>query len=487
MISLKDLLSQTYPEFLNDSRLSDVPVRGVECDSRKVEKGFLFVAVRGVKEDGHAFIREAVERGAVAVVGEERQTLASEVPFILVPECRTAMARLACAFYKNPSNDLKVIGVTGTNGKTTSSFLVEHLLRQRQKRVGVLGTVHYRFENHVIPAKETTPGALRIQQILAEMRSGGCEYVVMEVSSHALHQQRVGGIQFEAALFTNLTQDHLDYHGTMEEYFQAKSRLFLDLLPEKTSLLNRDDAWAQKLEKKVSSRKVTYAVHHEADLRAQEIEYKQSRTAFKLLFQGQAIPIESPLIGLHNVYNVLGAFATMSVLGFDLKNTAEHLRSFSGVPGRLESVDCGQNFLVFVDFAHTPDGLQNVLSSLKPYRKNKLIVVFGCGGDRDKNKRPKMGKIAAEFSDFVYVTSDNPRSENPADIAREVQAGFPPNFKNYVVVLDRKKAIRQALLSARESDMVLLAGKGHETTQVISDRVLPFNDREEAERVLNGR
>ncbi len=487
MIPLKRLVLEAYPDFPNHRQLPEISIQGLECDSRKVEKGFLFVAIRGVKKDGGEFIREAIERGAAAVVTDSREDGAQEIPFILVPECRLAMARLATAFYGNPSKCLKVIGITGTNGKTTASFIIEHLLARQNKKVGVIGTINYRFGGKEIPAVETTPGPLKMQQILSQMVDAGCQFAVMEVSSHALDQNRVGGIDFAGGLFTNLTQDHLDYHKTFEAYFECKSRLFLGLSRDKFSVLNRDDAWSEKLRKKVSSSVITYSVNKKADFEADAIEWTGGVTHFNLMFHAEKIKVRLPLIGVHNVYNALGALAVIHGLGFDVKKACADLNSFKGVPGRLEAVNCGQDFSVFIDFAHTPDGLENVMRSLKPYKSGKLIVVFGCGGDRDKTKRPKMGKIAAEYGDFVYITSDNPRSEDPQTIAEEVRQGLPKDFKDYVVEVDRKKAVRQALLSAREGDLVLLAGKGHERTQVVGDKALPYSDREETERVLYGR
>ncbi len=486
MISLKQLVLEACPEFSDFSPLPDKIIQGIECDSRKIEKDFLFVAIRGDRQDGNEFIQEALSRGAAAVVTDDPKEPSRGAPFILVPECRSAIANLASAFYGNPSRTMRLIGVTGTNGKTTSTYLIEHFLKEQNKNVGVIGTVNYRFGGKEISAKETTPGPLRIQQLLAQMRDARCEVVAMEVSSHALDQNRVGGIDFEAALFTNLTQDHLDYHKTLEAYFECKSRLFSALSPEKLAILNADDAWIEPLKKKLSSRLMTYGIKNPSEVKAAGIEKKGPRTSFSVEYKGKKFPAESPLIGLHNVYNTLGALAVMAGLGFDMETAVRQLGGFPGVPGRLEAVDCGQNFLVFVDFAHTPDGLENVLSTLKPYQRNQLTVVFGCGGDRDSGKRPTMAVIASRYCDFVYVTSDNPRSEDPKKIAEDVRRGFPDHFKNYRVIVDRKKAIRQALLSARQGDIVLLAGKGHETTQVLADQTIPFSDRKEAERVLNG-
>lgn len=487
MIPLKQLFQEAYP---NDSALSEIPdiaIQGIECDSRKVEKDFLFVMIRGKKNDGRLFADEAIRRGAVALVGDGPERISDRVPFIMVPECRVAVAKLAAAFYGNPNRKIKTLGITGTNGKTTSSYLIEHFFLAQGKKTGVMGTVNYRYDGKEIPASETTPGPLKVQRILSEMADTGCEYAVMEVSSHALDQDRVGGIDFEAALFTNVTQDHLDYHKTMEAYFECKSRLFLGLSPEKTAIVNTDDPWGQKLLGRVKAKVITYGVNGNADLRAENIKYALNESHFDLLYKKNRMHVISPLVGLHNVYNVLGSLGTILGLELSLEKSVQSLTRFTGVPGRLEAINAGQSFYLLIDYAHTPDGLENVLKSLKPYHRHRLILIFGCGGERDKGKRPQMGRIASELSDFVYVTSDNPRSEDPRVIAEEVSAGFTKGFKNFSVVIDRRKAIRQALLSAREGDIVLLAGKGHETTQVIGSEALPFSDRDEAQRVLRGR
>ena len=486
MIFLKELFLQAFPDLADCDSVPNFPIRGIECDSRKVEKDFLFVAVSGVKKDGAQFIDEAVSRGARVIVGEKSRDFPGGVSFVTVAQSRLALAQLAAAYYGHPSQQMKMIGITGTNGKTTSSFLIEHLLMKANKKTGVIGTVNYRYGGRVIPAVETTPGALRIQEMLCQMQKDGCEVVAMEVSSHALDQHRVSAVDFDAALFTNLSQDHLDYHGTLEHYFECKSRLFLELDADRVSILNADDTWAMKLREKTASRILTYGIHAPADFKAQNIRSNGDFTFFKLAVQGKVFSVELPLIGLHNVYNFLGSLATVSCLGADVERAVRAVRDFKGVPGRLEAVKCGQDFSVFIDFAHTPDGLENLLRSLLPCKKNRLIVVFGCGGERDKTKRPEMGRIASRTCDFVYVTSDNPRSEDPKTIAQEVQSGFPKNFKKFAVVLDRKKAVRQALLSARTGDIVVLAGKGHETVQVVGDQHFPYSERAEAERVLRG-
>ena len=486
----KELFIRAFPEDPTISRsLPDFLVAGLECDSRNVEKNFIFVAVRGAKQDGALFSAEAASRGARVIVTESRETQAPGfgATVVLVEDSRLAVSRLAAAYFGNPSEALQAVGVTGTNGKTTSAYLLEHLLGAQGSKTGVIGTISTRYGGKEIPAQETTPGPLKIQRILSEMARASCECVVMEVSSHALDQKRTEGISFASALFTNLTQDHLDYHGTLENYFEAKAKLFLRLRPENFSILNADDVWNARLKERLASRVLTYGIENAADFRAENIRWEGASTHFDLHRDGRVFKAVSPLVGFHNVYNALGALAVMESLGFSLEKTVPTLAAFRGVPGRLEKVDLGQDFSVLIDFAHTPDGLENVLGSLLPYKKGKLILVFGCGGDRDRGKRPKMGAIAGRLCDQVYVTSDNPRSEDPREIARQICEGFAEPFKNFIVVTDRHKAVRQALMAARKGDIVLLAGKGHEKTQVLKDRVLPFSDREEAEKVLSGR
>lgn len=492
MMSLKRLLSGALTDGLSaDAVPSGWCVSGIECDSRLVKPGDVFIAVRGAKQDGACFIEEAVLRGARVVVTESVSVPAGvlgQTYFCRVADTRLAAARLAAAFHGYPASHIKAIGITGTNGKTTSSYLIEYFLSSQAKRTGVLGTISTRFGGREVPARETTPGPLILQKILSEMVSASCEYVVMEISSHALHQKRTEGIGFSSALFTNLTRDHLDYHGSMKNYFESKALLFTNLEKESTAVLNADDNWSMKLSDRCRAGVVTYGVCRPADLKADNLSYGAASTRFDLSVSQEAtIGIVSPLVGVHNVYNVLGALAVLKSLGLSVERCAKRLHGFPGVPGRLESVNVGQDFRVFVDFAHTPDGLENVLQSLAPCKTRKLILVFGCGGDRDRGKRPKMAEIAARHCDHVVVTSDNPRSEDPLGIIGEICAGFPAGFKNYTAVPDRRKAVRQALLAARKGDIVLLAGKGHERAQIIGDTSIPFSDRDEAEKVLSGR
>ena len=463
---------------------SDIPIEGIECDSRRIRDRFLFVAIRGAKLDGCLYLKEAMDKGAAALVVETGRGVLGKLPCIEVSDTRIAAAKLAAAFYQNPSKKMKTIGITGTNGKTTSSYFLEHFLLKENKKVGVIGTVNYRMPGKSIPAVETTPGPLRIQAILSDMARAGCQVAVMEVSSHALDQKRIYGVHFERALFTNLTQDHLDYHKTMEAYFEAKLRLFSGLSKNETSVINADDPWAQRLQKKIVSNVLTYGITHEAAVRALDIRYETDKTLFKIGYSGKKYDVVSPLIGRHNVYNVLGAIATGISMGISPESLAGHVCSFGGVPGRMETIDCGQDFAVIVDFAHTPDGLENVLSSLMPYKKKRLVSIFGCGGDRDKTKRPLMGRIASRYCDFIYVTSDNPRSEDPAQIAKDICVGFPGNFDRFSIEIDRSVAIKKAIQSAGKDDIILLAGKGHEETQVLGNKSVPFSDRTEARRAL---
>ncbi len=485
MISFRQLFLSAYPDYPSPESLPKVSVRGLECDSRRVEKGFVFIAVRGAKLDGGAFIEDASQRGASVVISETPTQ--SRIPCVSVTDSRDALARLAAVYYGHPSKNLKIAGVTGTNGKTTTTYLLEHILRKNGQKAGLIGTIHYRYPGVEMPAVETTPGPLKLQRIFSEMVEAGCRSVAMEVSSHALDQGRVAGVDFACAAFTNLTQDHLDHHGSMEAYFEAKAKLFRGLSSDAAAVLNADDAWAVKLIPLTKAHIVTYAIEKMADVRAEDLKLQKDSSEFILAKNGKKIRISLPLIGRHNVYNALAAIGMSEALGVTEQNAAWALSDFPGVPGRLEAVRCGQDFTVLIDFAHTPDGLENVLRALSEHRQKRLLLVFGCGGDRDRSKRPKMAEIASRWADFVYVTSDNPRTEDPRAIAEEVRAGFPSGFNRQTMVLDRRKAIRQALMDARDGDIVLLAGKGHERTQILNDQVLPFNDREEAERVLNGR
>lgn len=464
----------------------DCEVKGVTADSRLVQENFVFVAIGGNKCDGNSFIEEAIRRGARAVVTEGAVSAGQRghngVIFVETVNSRVALAKLAAEFYGYPSRKLKVIGVTGTNGKTTITYLLEHILRRAGYKTGVIGTINYRFGDRVIPATNTTPGPEKIQQLLAEMFCEDIRYVAMEVSSHALDQMRVAGIDFHAGIFTNLTQDHLDYHKDMEQYFRAKSLLFKGLNAQALAIINRDDAYAQRLMNIANGRVLTYGLKSSSDISASRIRLGPHGTIFSLAAPRVKFDICTKLIGRHNVYNILAAVLFALQEGIPVDTIKDAVESFEIVPGRLEVVDAGQPFRVFVDYAHTEDAMRNVIASLRELDHRRLIVVFGCGGDRDTTKRPKMGRVASELSDEVIITADNPRSEDLNAIIADITRGVAKN--NYTVIPDRRQAIETAIRMAKEDDIVLIAGKGHENYQVFKDKTIDFDDRIEARQCL---
>ncbi|HEV8675229.1 MAG TPA: UDP-N-acetylmuramoyl-L-alanyl-D-glutamate--2,6-diaminopimelate ligase [Methylomirabilota bacterium] len=465
-------------------------------DSRRVSEGACFVAVRGLRTDGHRFIPQAVERGARAIVAEPPDPLPGRpVGRILVPDSRWALPRLADAYYGHPSRALTVVGITGTNGKTTTSYLVEALLRARGLDTGVVGTIQYVIRGAAREASQTTPEALELQELLADMVAAGVGGVAMEVSSHALDLRRVDGIAFDIAIFTNLTQDHLDFHGTMERYAQAKGRLFFELLPEggkpdPTAILNTDDpvgaAWATRLGPERGVRVLTFGLGAGRAVRARG--YDSDLAGIRLDAETPAGPLQlaSPLIGEHNVMNLLGAVAAGVALGLTPDAIGRALGGVGSVPGRFERVEAGQEFLVVVDYAHTPDALRRVLETSRRLTPGRLGVVFGAGGDRDRGKRPIMGRIAADLADRVWLTSDNPRSEDPRAIIGEISVGVvPPPPGGYTSHPDRREAIRDALGWGRAGDTLVIAGKGHETYQIVAGQVFPFDDRQVVREILS--
>ncbi|OGL18938.1 MAG: UDP-N-acetylmuramoyl-L-alanyl-D-glutamate--2,6-diaminopimelate ligase [Candidatus Rokubacteria bacterium RIFCSPLOWO2_12_FULL_71_22] len=469
-------------------------VTSLTADSRRVRPGSCFVAIAGLRQDARRFVPEAVARGATLVVteGEPRGDVA--VAQVLVPSARASLARLADAWYGHPSRDLTLVGITGTNGKTTTSYLVEALLRARGLATGVIGTVHYVVGTERRPAGQTTPEALELQGMLAEMRAAGVRGVAMEVSSHALALSRVDGLAFDVAVFTNLTQDHLDFHGTLESYGLAKRRLFeLTAASPKagrTAVINADDPAGATMVAGLDLRVLTFGLGPAAQVRA--VEHASSLDGIRMVVDTPRgrLAVASPLIGEHNVMNLLAAVATGLALGLPPEPIAAVLGPVAAVPGRFERVQAGQSFLVIVDYAHTPDALERVLATARKLTRARLGVVFGCGGDRDRGKRPVMGEIAARLADRVWVTSDNPRSESPEAIIAEILAGVgraPASAGRCEHDVDRARAIRAALYWAESGDTVVIAGKGHETYQLVGSEVLPFDDREVARRVLSER
>jgi UDP-N-acetylmuramoyl-L-alanyl-D-glutamate--2,6-diaminopimelate ligase len=467
----------------------DREITGLTYDSRRVSPGSVFIAIPGQNSDGHDFISSAIERGAVAIICDRNHQVTARATKIRVADVREAMATAARAFFENPSARLKVIGVTGTNGKTTVAFMVKAILEAAGWKSGLIGTVRYEIGDRIIPAQRTTPESLEVQQLMSQMAKAGCESCVMEVSSHALDQKRVLGVEFDVAIFTNLTRDHLDYHGTMENYFAAKRKLFTKAQAGNkagASVINIDDAYGVRLaEEKGLEIRLTYGLGESARLRATKIELNPEGSRFVVETESRKFAVRLPLIGRHNIYNALAAVGAGLALQVDVVKIQAALNSLPAVPGRLEVVRCGQPFGVFVDYAHTDDALKNVLSTLRESASGRVLVAFGCGGSRDTGKRAKMGRVAAELADYTLITSDNPRREDPARIAAAIEEGFRSvRTDGYAVELDRRRAIEQIMALARAGDTVLLAGKGHETYQEFEDTVVPFDDRIHAQEAL---
>ncbi len=474
-------------------------IRGVCYDSRRVRPGDLFVALTGRKADGHDFIPQVAAAGAVAVLAE--RPVESPAPAALVPSTLEALSPVSLRFYGHPSAGLCVVGVTGTNGKTTITYMLESIWKAAGRKSGVIGTVEYRWGKKTERATNTTPFSADIQRLLARMKTDGVTHVAMEVSSHALELHRVDGMEFRAGIFTNLTRDHLDFHQTMENYFEAKAKLFDRLLPtgkkRKFAIINADDAWAEKMLARVRCDRLTYGVRSPADLSAENVSLSAEGTSFDLAVAGRRVPVRLGSVGMHNVSNALAAAGAALSLGIPMSSVQKGLRSFRGAPGRLErvvlpskkrGVSSALSFSVFVDYAHTDDALKNVLEALRPLASGRLITVFGCGGDRDRTKRPLMGDVAVRMSDYVIVTSDNPRSEEPQRIALDIEVGIRrTGLSHYEVVLDREQAIRKAVGLAKPGDVVLVAGKGHETYQIFKDRTVDFDDRVAVQQALSGR
>jgi UDP-N-acetylmuramoyl-L-alanyl-D-glutamate--2,6-diaminopimelate ligase len=474
--------------------LGSVPpaLGGLAYDSRKVARGDLFVAVPGLKQDGRRFIADALDRGAAAVVFDGPDVLAgSDTGRILVPSARQALAWLADAYFGHPSRALTMVGITGTNGKTTTSILVDGLLRAGGRPTGLIGTIEYRIGEERLHAGQTTPEALELQSLLARMVERGVAGVAMEVSSHALALHRADGIELDVAVFTNLTQDHLDFHGTLEAYRLAKARLFRLLASgakaRRAAVINVDDASGGAMVAGLDLPTFTFGLGPGAEIRPRHYRSGMDGIRMDVDTPRGSLEIASPLVGEHNVMNLLGAVGVGLALQMDRAVIARALSGVRAVPGRFERVEAGQSFLVVVDYAHTPDALENVLATARKLLTGggRLLAVFGCGGDRDRGKRPIMGEIAARLADRVWVTSDNPRSERPEAIVAEIVAGIPAGARDrHAALPDRRAAIRAALRWAGPGDVVVIAGKGHEPYQIIGSEVLPFDDRAEARAVL---
>ncbi|MEQ1887192.1 MAG: UDP-N-acetylmuramoyl-L-alanyl-D-glutamate--2,6-diaminopimelate ligase [Bryobacteraceae bacterium] len=463
-------------------------VAGLEYDSRRVEKDFLFFAFPGAKVDGRSFAQQALDKGAVATVSELPRPDGFAGEWIQVEHGRRALATASRNFYAKVDERIQFTGITGTNGKTTTAYLVDALLRSTGKTTAMIGTIEYRMADQVRGAANTTPESLDVFRMAAELERLGGTHFTMEVSSHALALARVYGMRFHTAVFTNLTRDHLDFHGTMEEYAAAKRMLFIpteDPAP-KWAVLNADDAASEGMAPAAGSatRVIRYGLSEGSDLRAKEIRSGFDGLHFEVTYEGKKQAMASPMIGRINVSNILAATGVGLSYGLELETIAEGIRQCAAVPGRFERVDCGQPFLVAVDYAHTDDALRNIIQVARGLTSKRVITVFGCGGDRDRTKRPLMGMAAAELSDLVVLTSDNPRSEDPIDIMNDVMVGLRRFDTACVFEPDRAKAIHTALGAAKAGDIVLLAGKGHETYQILKDQTVHFDDRETAREIL---
>ncbi|WP_169083315.1 UDP-N-acetylmuramoyl-L-alanyl-D-glutamate--2,6-diaminopimelate ligase [Paenibacillus sp. PL91] len=468
---------------------------GIETDSRCISEGQLFICLRGHTVDGHLFAPQAAAAGAAALIAERQLDL--PVPQIIVRDCRLAMAVIANYYYAYPSHALKLIGVTGTNGKTTTTYLIEQILNDQNRPTGVIGTIERRYAGLSFPMTSTTPQTLQLQRYLGEMRDAGTQYCAIEVSSHALEQGRVKGCRFRTAVFTNLTQDHLDYHETMSRYAAVKGLFFSRLGNEYAAqerersyaVLNADDDAAAEYAELTASEVVTYGIDKEADVRASNIRITAQGTTFHVhTFRGET-DVTLQMAGKFNVYNALAAISAVLLEGVELEAIAGSLSAIPGVPGRVEAVNAGQSFAVIVDYAHTPDGLENVLRAVQQFAEKRIICVFGCGGDRDRSKRPLMGSIAVKYADYAIITSDNPRTEPPELILKDIEDGLIKGKidpSTYELLADRKAAIQKAVEMASQGDVVLIAGKGHETYQDINGVKYPFDDRKVAKEAIRG-
>ena len=473
----------------------DTVIRDIAHDSRKVGPGTLFVCMVGVHVDGHKFIPQAVEKGAVAILTEKEITAPAGAAVLRVENLKEALETMVPYFHDYPARRMRLIGITGTNGKTTTSYMTRAILRAAGHKVGLIGTIQIMIEDEVLPIHNTTPDVVELQHTLALMADRGMDYVVMEVSSHALDQNRVAGCEFDTAVFTNLTQDHLDYHKTLENYKLAKARLF-DLLSDrsnqkqnKTAVVNIDDGAGSTMLEHAACSHITYAIHKAADLQAQDIHVHAGGADFTIAGAFGTMPLQLKITGIFNVYNVMSAVGAALAEHIDPACIRQTLQEFRSVPGRFELVDEGQDFSVIVDYAHTPDGLENILHTARQIAKKRIITVFGCGGDRDRTKRPIMGHIAAELSDVVIATSDNPRTEDPEFILSQVEAGVRETLgsKQHEKITDRRTAIFRAVELAEPEDIVVIAGKGHEDYQILKDRTIHFDDKEVAREAIRGK
>ena len=462
-----------------DSEFGELEISGITSDSRKVKKGFVFVCIKGPVSDGHDYVSSALKAGASVIVAERDMKIDNQV---IVEDTKEVFFKMCTAWFGNPLDGMKIIGVTGTNGKTSVTYMLKAIIEKAGNKCGLIGTIQHMIGDEILPSKNTTPGAYELCELFAKMKDAGCSYVVMEVSSHALDQKRICGITFDAAMFTNLTQDHLDYHKTMENYLAAKRRLFEMC---KIAVVNFDDPHHVALVEGLTCEKVTYSVlSNDATYSAKGINHKADGVDFDFVGYGIIGRIKLRIGGEFSIYNALCAASCAVALGFPIMTVTQALTEFSGVKGRAESVPTGRNFHVIIDYAHTPDGLQNILETFKNVPHGRIVALFGCGGDRDRTKRPIMGRVAAQFSDFMIVTSDNPRTENPSAIIKDILGGIKDTKTPYVVIENRVEAIKYAIAHAKADDIIILAGKGHETYQILNTGTIHLDEREIVKEAL---
>ena len=474
---LRDILKDTSYKVAFGNE--DIEIAKIEIDSRKIGKGDVFFALTGLGADGHNYIEKAVEMGACAIVAE-RECESFGATLIVCENSRKLLAYASANYYGHPADKMKLIGVTGTNGKTSVTHIIKTILDFKGVKTGLIGTNHYLIGNEELPSTGTTPEAMELHWIFREMLDAGCEYVIMETSSHALSLDRCLGLTFDVGVFTNLTQDHLNYHSDMENYALAKAKLFE---MSRIAVLNGDDAYCRVM-KKSAGKTYTYGIEKNADMYAENTEYSERGVAFNWHFGNSIVPLRMAIPGKSSVYNALAGVGACAALGLSDEEIYKGLLLVRGVKGRAEVVPVNRKYTVMIDYAHTPDGLENILNAVRGFVKNRIIIVFGCGGDRDRDKRPKMGAVAARLADYCVVTSDNPRTEKPEDIIADILPGLSGNEDKYKAVCDRTEAIKYALSIAEDGDVVLLAGKGHETYQDIMGEKIHYDEREIIKKIL---
>ena len=469
---LKDLVPNISDSF------GDTEITGVTSDSREVKEGYAFVCISGVTDDGHKYVDTASKCGAAVIITERTMGVKNE---ITVPDTRELYADMCAKWFGSPADSLKLIGVTGTNGKTSVTYMLKSILESTGHKVGLIGTIQNMIGDEILPTKNTTPGVYELNRLFALMKEKGCDYVVMEVSSHALDQKRVCNLNFEAAIFTNLTQDHLDYHITMEKYLAAKKKLFKMC---KTAIVNADDEYSPALCEGLDCRVVTYSMGDSATYSAKAVKFYPASVEYELVSNSILNHIKFNTGGKFSVYNSMCAAVAAVEIGLPIKAVVDAMESISGIKGRAESVPTNRDFTVIIDYAHTPDGLKNILKTFSDCEKNRVIALFGCGGDRDKTKRPIMGNIAVRYADYVIVTSDNPRSEDPNEIIKDILVGTEGSATPVKVIENRAEAIKYAVSLAKTGDIIVLAGKGHETYQILKDKTIHLDEREIVKEAL---